>query len=154
LSADQAPREDIEPAAFTGNTAPGQGQYLRPDVVIEPGTEKTVDAANHIASDLRKLASAQTRGYLIHFVRDPAVADTGTPQRLATERRLDQGFKSAVLAIAAPPNVVSLCFLLRIRRASKRIWGKCEFHGSGDREWSKVNTATVVDRVRDVLERA
>jgi hypothetical protein len=130
------------------------GEYLKPDVAIELGTEKTGDAAPHIKSDLVKLESARTRGYLVHFVRDPAVADTGTARRAATERRLDEGFKQAVSAITTPPNVVFLCFLLRVRRTSKRIWGKCEFLGSGGLGWSRINTTGVAGKVLEVLERA
>jgi len=131
-----------------------EGKYLVPEFAIELGTEKTVDTAGHIAGDLKKLAAARTRGYLIHFFRDPTVADMGTARREASEARLAEVFRHPTLAIKATTNVVYLCFLLRIRRTSKRIWGKCEFYGTGERSWSKLNVSGVATKVREVLDKS
>jgi hypothetical protein len=133
-------------------TLMAKGKYLSPEFAVEIGTEKTVDATTHIASDLRKLAVARTRGYLLHFFRDPTVADLGTLRRDRTEARLDRVFRQPSVSIRASPNVVYLCFVLRIRRSSGRIWGKCELFGSGERTWSKISTARVEGKVREALE--
>lgn len=140
--------------ALNESSLQADGRYLTPEFLIELGTEKTVDTRAHIQNDLNKLEKAKVRGYLIHFERDVTVADPGTRRRDLTEKRIDDHLKADFRLLKVPANVVHLCLLLRIRRSTTRIWGKCEFHASGSRDWQKVSLSRVQDRVLAALKQA
>ena len=126
-------------------------RYLKPRFAIELGTEKTLDAAGHIDRDLAKLSTATERGYLIHFFRDTARADTGTKSRDGREQRIRRIFRHPVRSAQVPPNVVALFFLLRIARSHKKILGKCELFVPETGKWQKVNLQRVRGAVLDRL---
>jgi hypothetical protein len=122
-------------------------KYMRPRFAVELGTEKTVDTVTHIAGDLKKLSTATERGYLIHFFRDVTKADTGTQTRVRTEERIKAIFREPVGTADPHGNVRRLCFLLRIARSRRKIWGKCELFNPATRTWRKVN----LERVREAV---
>jgi len=138
-------------AAISGPNLKLGSTYMKPRFAIELGTEKTVDTAAHIASDLEKLSQATERGYLIHFYRDASKADSGTPTRAKTEQRLEDAFRLPVVNARSHDKVRSLCFLLRIARSSRTIHGKCELFHPESGAWRKVNLGRVREAVLETL---
>ena len=126
-------------------------EYMTPRFGVELGTEKTLGTEAHIRRDLDKLALVTERGYLIHFFRDVTRADTGTRSREKTERKLEAIFRGPVTAASAPHNVRVLCFLLRLARTHRKIYGKCELYLPRERRWKKVNLQNVTRQVLDLV---
>jgi hypothetical protein len=126
-------------------------QYMIPQFGVELSTEKTLGTEAHIRRDLAKLSLVNERGYLVHFFRDVTRADTGTRSRENTEGKLETIFRRPVSAASAPDKVRILCFLLRLARTHRKIYGKCELYLPLERMWKKVNLQNIKHQVLDLL---
>lgn len=123
-----------------------KGKYIAPDFIFELGTEKSIDAAAHMENDVDKCGLATKTGYLIHFLRDTTKAATGSRGRAKTEAKIDRTFRKHVERFyrnAIPKHVKSLFFILKIARAKRKIWSRCELYNPNDAIWMKVNTKSV-----------
>ncbi len=132
-----------------------KGRYLIPEYAFELGTEKTINAKDHLTNDLNKLSRAKNTGYIIHFYKDTTQARSGTRSRENTEDRIQRKFKTVFETKKAQStsNVKVLPILLRTYRHQVRMRGKCEIF-DGER-WIKRNIgkdsdlrAAILDQLR------
>jgi len=133
--------------------APGK-RYLQPAYAIELGTEKTVNAKQHLGNDLKKLAHCVKKdgvGYVVHIYKDTTMAPSGTPSRNRTEAKIKSQFKQLFEAHRPSGNIKVLAVLLRRGRNQRRMLGKCEiFDGS---KWVKVNVSRGDSLKKAILDR-
>jgi hypothetical protein len=125
--------------------------YMRPEFGIELGTEKTKGTRAHIEGDIKKLSKVGRRGYLIHFFRDVTRSDSKTASREATEMKIKAIFRQPVSFAAAPDKVRVLCFLLRLARTHRKVYGKCEMFLPKEHRWKKINLQEVRGQVMALL---
>src|ERR1700676_1231428 len=128
-----------------------KGKYLKPQFAIELGTESVTDVGDHLESDVAKLHDqVSERGFVIHFYRDTALADTGTRSRIATDESIKQRFKRHIQDCRHDPKkVVILAFVIRLAHTHKTIWGKCEFYRPNcKRRWKKTNLEKLRERIK------
>jgi hypothetical protein len=144
------------PAIDSPNLQVGR-KYLQPVVGIELGTEKTKDSKAHLKNDVKKLKNVSKRGYLIHFFRDTTSADVGTKSREETEKKIRRilrvPFESHHLKPAERARIKVLCFVLRLSRRHRKIWGKCEVFDPHNKVWMKVNLRRAREEIRILLRK-
>jgi len=132
-------------------------KYLKPAVGIELGTEKTQDSEAHLKNDIEKLKKVSKRGYLIHFFRDTTSADVGTKTRDKTEAKIKRilqiPFESHEVKPEGRGKIKVLCFILRLSRRHKKIWGKCEAFDPKNKEWKKINLQRTKGEIRSILNK-
>jgi hypothetical protein len=126
-------------------------KYLTPRFGIELGTEKTTRIESHLRHDINKVKDVSERGYLLFFFRDTTSADVGTKSRGETEAKIERILRKPFESHDVPPNVKVLCFLLRLARRHKKIFGKCEIYDPEAKRWEKVNLRSVRNRVLGIL---
>lgn len=127
-------------------------KYLMPRFGIELGTEKTTRIESHLRHDIDKVKGVSERGYLLFFFRDTVSADIGTKSRGETEAKIERILRKPFESHDVPPNVKVLCFLLRMARRHKKIFGKCELFDPRSKEWKKVNLREVKKQVLKILD--
>ena len=146
---------DPEDAKQTDSTNLMRNQkYLPVQFAFEIGTEKTSDAAAHLASDLAKLDASKVTdtGYIIHIFRDTTSGPTGTLTRQNTEDKIKRMFTDVFKSSAekVPDRVRVLAILLRTGHNRTKMRGKCEIFDLKTREWKKIN----INRPNDIREAA
>lgn len=127
------------------------GEYIKPQFGIELGTEKTLNIERHLIRDILKLSKVKEQGYLIFFFRDTTSAGMGTKSRVKTEDKIKRVLRKPFESHDVPPNVKVLCFLLRLKRRYRKIFGKCELFDLRSKEWKKVNLREVKKWVLGIL---
>lgn len=130
------------------------GKYLTPDFGFELGTESITDVGEHLECDLAKLHDQVVkRGYVIHFYRDTAFADTGTKSREATEVSIQQRFKEHIQKCVHDDRIVVLAFVVRTAHMRKKVRGKCEFYrADSGAKWVQTDLKKVEEEIEAFLK--
>jgi hypothetical protein len=115
------------------------------------GTEKTPEIEGHLKNDIFKLNGVKERGYVIFFFRDTTSADVGTKSRKETEGKIERILRKPFESHDMPANVKVLCFLLRLARRRKKIFGKCEVYDLRTKGWRKVNLRRTEEEILKLL---
>ncbi len=129
-----------------------KGKYLKPRFGFELGTESITDVACHLAQDIMKLRrQVSERGFIIHFCRDPTLADSGTKARKRKDASIRDRFRIHFVNARPDDNLVVLAFVLRLGRMNKKIRGKCNLLNTGTGKWKSVNLRAVGRAVQELL---
>jgi hypothetical protein len=122
------------------------GEYLKPMIAFELGTEKTIDALAHYKSDITKLKKVSDSGYLIHIYKDFTQSRKGTKSRNNTEVKIQSKFKDVFEKNnVSNKKIKVLAMLLRTYVNQEKMIGKCEIFDRESKEWKKVNVSKNAD---------